>query len=333
MHRAIWLALIGAAAGIVLVTAGDVASGCEDDHPPIVNTPRMEFVAPEGGTGRRLSITVDPRGVGGVVLGDGGGDWIDPADSTGAWHYREWQWWRGHPWGDSCRPRYYADVELRTEHGRGAVIDYRIDGFECRQVFLAPVAAHADAPYWDVVTSIKNASGNDVQEYGQFFACYTPTNRKRSFWYWDESNALVLLAERQVNHLDGYVVGADAYFAADAIPHCPRGGGKIVGRWRRPLMASQVGPDGHRSVIMIEQVRAAAITQGISGNAMDYILYPGADARTLADQNGFSVHIRHVMLRSPELPTVEQLEALWQAFERSHTAVREQAAGFGGPSR
>jgi hypothetical protein len=74
---------------------------------------------------------------------------------------------------------------------------------------------------------------------------------------------------------------------------------------------------------MIEPRHAAALAQGIEGKAMDYILFPGPDEREFAENSEFSTHIRHVMLRSPELPTVGRLERLWSDFQRSHAAVRE----------
>jgi hypothetical protein len=277
-----------------------------------------------------MIVALDPRGIGLVApAGEANDAWIDPNDSTGAWHYREWQWWKGHPWGDSCRPRFWTQADFRVQRGDqpAAVIDYRIDGFDCRQTFLIPGDANPKAPHWDVVTRVRNVSGQDVEEYGQFFASYTPVNRHGSFWFWDESGELVKFADRGVRHLDGYVVHPEAYFLPQgAIPHCPRGGGKIVGKWRRPLMTSNPSPAGWRSVIMIEAERAASLAQGIEGRAMDYILFPGPNQTSFADGAEFSAHIRHVMLKSPELPTRRQLDSLWDKFEQSHEATRRRAS-------
>jgi hypothetical protein len=265
-----------------------------------------------------------------VPDGDDDNRWIDTDDETGVWHYREWQWWKGHPWGESCRPRFYADVRFQPlSERRGAVISYQIDGFDCRQSFHVPEIKNAEAPYWDLVTTIRNASNRDVEEYGHFFACYTPLNRGRSFWYWDESGELVRFADRGVGHLDGYVSHPQAYYLAErAIPHCPRGGGKIVGRWGKPVMVSHASPAGWRSIVMIEPQYAGSLAQGIEGGAMDYILFPSPNKRSFPAGAEFSVHIRHIMLKSPDLPARERLEALWAEFERSHAATRERAAGL-----
>jgi hypothetical protein len=59
---------------------------------------------------------------------------------------------------------------------------------------------------------------------------------------------------------------------------------------------------------------------------MDYILFPAPDKPTFGDGADFSAHIRHTMLKSPELPTIRRLEELWQTFEMSHAVVRERAA-------
>jgi hypothetical protein len=277
-----------------------------------------------------LSLAFDPRGVGNVIpAGEQAGTWIDTTDKTGVWHYREWQWWKGHPWGDSCRPRFFAMVIFLAPSAgtETAIINYRIDGFDCRQVFMIPSVADSNAPYWDVLTTVRNSSGQDVDEYAQFFACYTPLNRNRSFWYWDESDKLVLFRERGVGHLDGYVANPAAFFLKQrAIPHCPRGGGKIIGQWRHPVMVSYPSPSGWRSVIMLEPESTAALAQGIEGGAMDYILFPASSQRSFVAGSEFSAHIRHVMLKSPERPTIQQLETLWSDFERSHAEIRQRAA-------
>jgi hypothetical protein len=59
---------------------------------------------------------------------------------------------------------------------------------------------------------------------------------------------------------------------------------------------------------------------------MDYILFPGAGTRTFAKDAEFSAHIRHVMLKSPELPTTQRLQDLWEDFVASHAATRDHAA-------
>jgi len=316
--------------GIALVCAfGQYGLACEDEHPPTVVAPVEQFVLSSAEGIAVINLKFDPRGVGAVVpVGDDGKQWLSPTDPDGAWHYREWQWWKGHPWGDSCRPRYYAELLFRASQAvpRSVIITYRIDGFDCRQSFLLPETCDPDAPHWDVVTTIRNASGHDVEEYGHFFACYTPINRGRSFWYWDESNELVRFSDRGVKHLDGFIAHPQAYFVQNgAIPHCPRGGGKLVGRWKKPVLISNASPAGWRSVIMIEPDYAAALAQGIEGVAMDYIVFPGPGKRVFANGSTFSVHLRHVMLKSPALPTVNQLQDLWDAFSSSHARAHELA--------
>jgi hypothetical protein len=316
--------------GLTVAVVWADARACEDEHPPIKSTPVEEFVVRGPASSGRVRLGFDPRGLGLVIpAGDVADQWVKSDDDAGAWHYREWQWWKGHPWGESCRPRYYSEVEFKPlrKKQRGVLISYRIDGFHCRQMFCLPNAPVADAPYFDIVTTIRNQSGVDVAEYGQFFACYTQANRDRSFWYWDASGDLVRFVDRGVNHLDGYIAHPSSYFLnAGALPHCPRGGGKLVGCWHKPVMVSQTSPAGWRSVILVEAEFAAALTQGIQGKAMDYILFPSANERTFSNGREFSVHIRHVMLQSPALPSIEQLKELWARFERDHVAIKDLAA-------
>ena len=134
-------------------------------------------------------------------------------------------------------------------------------------------------------------------------------------------------ADRGVSHLNGYIVHPEAYFlTTGSIPHCPRGGGKFVGQWHYPVMVSHASPAGWRSVIMIEAKYAASLAQGIDGEAMDYVLFPGPDQSMFANGAEFSAHIRHVMLKTPKLPDTNRLEDLWADFQQSHAAIRKRVA-------
>ena len=56
--------------------------------------------------------------------------------------------------------------------------------------------------------------------------------------------------------------------------------------------------------------------QGMTGVAMDFVLYPGK--LTLAVGEDFSAHVRHLIIRSPELPDSSLLEKLWSTFNAEH---------------
>jgi len=246
-------------------------------------------------------------------------------DDSRVWDYREWQWWKGHPWGDSCRPRYWTTAEF-SDTPNNLKIHFEIDGFDCEQKFLLPKIVDKLRPHWDLVTTIRNISGDDVEEYGQFFACYTNINKSDSFWFWDAGNRLSRFSDYSVEHLDGYVVHPEAYYASSgAIPHCPRGDGKIVARWHRPMVISHPSPAGWRSIIMVESKYAAGLAQGIQGAAMDYIVFPGPSKKAFEDQTEFAVHVRHQLIKSSELPSTATLEQLWQEFESSHAAIHKLA--------
>ena len=209
------------------------------------------------------------------------------------------------------------------------MIEWRMDGFDTFQQFLLPTVVDSEAPYWDLVITVRNVSGKAVDEYGQFFACYTRLNRDRSFWFWDAAGKLELFSDRGVTHLDGYVVHPDAYFVAQgAIPHCPRGDGKIVGQWGHPVIVSHASAAGRRSVILLEEKHTASLAHGIRGGAMDYIVFPGPSAVTFASGAEFKVHVRHVMLKSPQLPSMERMESLWQDFADAHETVHRRAASL-----
>ncbi len=328
------------------------ATACEDEHPPVTRTPVVRYQLHDSQARPVAAIAFDPRGTHRVHAADETDvTWVRDPDRSGAWDYREWQWWKGHPWGESCRCRYWCEPTFKPEKN-AVTIHYQVDGFESTQQYLLPQVVEAVAPHWDLVTTIKNISGSDVEEYGQFFACYTQFNQPNSFWFWEQgkgnagkgsvgkrladngdagkgllNSRLTLFSARGVDHLNGYVAHPAAYFLeGGAVPHCPRGEGKIVSRWYRPMLVSQPSPQGWRSIILVEPERTAAVSQGLKGAAMDYILFPGPARRTFAAGAEFSAHIRHHLLKSSELPSKERLDTLWKAFERSHSAVHRAAA-------
>ncbi len=316
VHRALrvaCLALLSAAAAIA----------CENEHPPAVMEPIVDRTLCDTDGQAVLEMKFDPRGLSGLIATDAPKEsWMRDGNSDSrAWHYREWQWWRGHPWGDSCRPRYWTAPKFSSGE-RQLDIHYQIDGFDCVQKFLLPKVVDNTHPHWDLVTSIRNISGRDVEEYGQFFACYTNFNEPSSFWFWEVGNRLTRFSDHEVAHLDGYVSHPDAYFnERGAIPHLPRSGGKIDTQRYRPVLVSHTSPSGWRSVILIEAQNAAGLAQGIRGAAMDYILFPGPNKKVFECDAEFAAHIRHHLIKSPELPTTAVLQQLWAQFQESHEAV------------
>ena len=310
----------------VILLSSSVTSACEDEHPPVITTPAVQRTLVDSQDKPIVEMRFDPRGLSRVRATDETAASLTRANSDSAvWDYREWQWWKGHPWGDSCRPRYWTTAKFLHER-RNPTIRFHIDGFACEQRFLLPLQVEPDAPHWDVVVTIKNASGEDVEEYHQFFACYTAFNDPNSCWFWAEGNRLRKFSEFGVEHLDGYVVHPDAYYAGrGAIPHCPRGGGKIVTKWHRPVLVSHPSPSGWRSVILVQAKYAASLAQGIRGAAMDYILFPGPNVPKFENQASFAVHVRHHLVKSPDLPTIDTMQKLWNRFERSHLSVHDLA--------
>jgi len=302
----------------------ELSFGCEDTHPPVVRTPTAEYIFE---TSENLPVaiaTVDPRGVGNLqILREFDAVWIETDQETWAWDYREWQWWRAHPHGESCRPRFYGDAELRVDYIEDGIawIDYEVDGFWNRQFFIFPQEVEADNVHYDVVIEVGNESGEDVEEYGQFFASYTKVNEdsegnRLPHWYWDASGSLVRWNEKGVDHLDGFIANPDAYFFEEGnVPHLPRGDGKIVGSWKKPVLVSNPTPGGWRSIILLDPSTTATLAQGMGGPAMDYVIFPGPDQKAFPDGDSFVARIRHHILHSPELPTPETLEALYENFE------------------
>ena len=258
-------------------------------------------------------------------------DWIYPG-AYSAWDYTEWHWWKGHPFDfrargfenpaywDSFRPRFLGNPRVDAEKlGKGYLgIEFETDGLTFRQDYLLPATAGRDRVHWDMFFTAANSTGRSIEEYGHFFACYTSVNGRRSHWFWDAGGELVLWADRGVGHLDGYVSSPEAYFQrAGRIPHCPRGGGRLIGNWHHPVLVSQPSPAGWRSVILLDPETTAAVTCGMEGTAMDFIFYPGHKRRVFPSEDRFRSHLRHLMVRNPGLPTRDQLEDWWSEFQQA----------------
>jgi hypothetical protein len=306
--------------GVVLVAcvSWDAVAATPEPAPTTQPSVAIAVRGRDGAVAAR--VMMDPRGVAQIcTAAEPTFDWVIPRGDH-AWDYREWQWWRGHPWGDEMRPRYWGQPALDAGQARKGRVEvtYEADGFAGRQRFVFRPVAQEGAVCWDVLTTIRNNTGEDVFDYGQFFACYTPVNHRKSFYYWDAKAGLRLLSDVGVEHLNGYVVSRDAWFAREGrIPHCPRGDGTVVATWRHPLLVSRASPGGWRHVLMVDEARCAAVTQGMEGNAMDYVLYPGPRSRRFAAGAAFTAHVRHCLIRSADLPGLERLAALWTAFENS----------------
>jgi len=80
---------------------------------------------------------------------------------------------------------------------------------------------------------------------------------------------------------------------------------------------------GWRHVILTERQHTAGISCGMRGVAMDYVLYPGK--LSLEPGEKFTTHVRHLIIRSPELPTTSHLEDLWRQFESDNDKKKKLA--------
>ena len=269
-------------------------------------------------------------------------DWIYQGAYSG-WDYTEWHWWKGHPFDfqarghenlaywESFRPRFWGKPKVHAERLREGYlrIDFETDGFRFSQDYLLPGRAQSDVAYWDMVFTAANSTGREIEEYGHFFACYTSVNGERSYWFWDAGGDLVLWEDREAGHLNGYVTSSDAYFQSSGnIPHCPRGKGRIIGTWHHPVLVSHASPEGWRSVILLDPDTTGAVACGMRGVAMDFIFYPGHKERVFQKGGSFRSHLRHLMVKSPGLPSRQQLEGWWRRFQESRSDVRQRIGRF-----
>ncbi len=148
------------AAGVLL---GSVL-GASSEPPPPPTTQPSGYVTLRDAEGRDVArVGLDPRGVCALRLAaEPDVNWVSPHRDQ-AWHYREWQWWKGHPWGDVMRPRYWGRPALHLDRAEDGYVGltYEADGFAGIQQFLfAPVAGMDDVHYDVVITVVECADTN-----------------------------------------------------------------------------------------------------------------------------------------------------------------------------
>jgi len=256
-----------------------------------------------------------------VVVAGGDTDFVRDG---GAWDCREWQWWDGYPYGDEKRPRL-CPAEGGMEQDEDLIrirSRYLTDGVATFQEWFLRDHQGEDTLVYDCLQTVKNVSNQSLREYGQFFASYTSVNEEKGHFFWDATGALVNYLSLGATHLDRYITGPEkAFRALGRIPHCPRGDGLVAGVWHRPVSVSHPSPGGYRHIMLCEPRTTAAITMGMSGIAMDYIIYPPTPDQSLAPGAIFTTHIRHVIMRLPDGQETQVVERLWDEFEGSHQGI------------
>jgi len=268
--------------------------------------------APVTGTGRIGPVSVDLPAVGGVP-------------NAHEWDTREWQWWKDCPFDRGrMRPRLDSTTTGGADAGPGGVrvwTRFLCDGVETTQEWFFDDLDRADRASYNCLITIANHRKEALEQYGQFFACYTAWNGKNGHFYWSADGALVNYRQAGSRHLDYYVTAPGSIFARlGRVPHCPRGGGAVKATWKHPVSVSLPGPGGYRHVVMSEEARTSAIAQGMSGIAQDYLVYPPAGR--LGPGQTFRVHVRHLIVRATDEQLPRRLDRWWAEFVRDHERVR-----------
>lgn len=239
------------------------------------------------------------------------------------WDCREWQMWRGRTYGREQRPRWVpaqCGHQASADHLR-IWCQYEVDGVRTRQEWFFGDQLDAESLVYDCLITVENISSKKILDYTQFFACYTEVNGRDGAYFWDKSGELVLSWDIGIEHLDKFIVAEGSPIdEAGSLPHFPRTEGLVGAHWKKPVLVGQRTSRNWRHVVMVEQTYAAAITLGMTGVAMDYVLYPGR----LVFQPGesFTNHIRHFLLRSPDLPELERLGQLYHEFGQDHERIK-----------
>lgn len=240
-----------------------------------------------------------------------------------SWDCREWQMWRGRTYRREQRPRWVpASCDAHVGDERLLIwCEYEVDGVRTHQDWIFGDQVDDHCLQYDCLTTVKNISGRQLLDYSQFFASYTKVNGRNGAYFWGRGGELVLSWDAGIEHLDKFIVArASPIDRLGRLPHFPRTPGMVGGHWHRPVLVGQATTNMWRHVVMVEQEYAAAITLGMTGVAMDYVLYPGR--LEFEPGEAFTCHIRHLLLRSPNLPRPGLLDELFCKFEQDHEPVR-----------
>ena len=278
-------------------------------------TPRAQLVI-DGAGKRHLGIYR-------FVLADGT-DAVEPDIPT--WDCREWQWWAGYDGSTEMRPRMVPAACGGEERDGVAQVwsEYLCDGVRTRHEWTVPTVQEPPRLGYDCAITVSNETGQELREYGQFFACYTSLNRLAGrkptretaigCWFWDASGRLVNFLDIGGYHIDRLIVAPGSPFLeGGAVPHCPRGDGRVGGSWAHPALVSHPAPGGERHLILFEPATTAAVCMGGGGPPMDYITWPGSLA--FAAGSRYTTRVRHLLTPLPAGGEVERLQELWTEFE------------------
>ena len=99
----------------------------------------------------------------------------------GVWDCREWQWWENHGHGEEMRPRHVPASAGFKQDDSGVYVmsQYTCDGTRTRLEWTFAPPIDDDILTYDCLVTIDNLTDRELVEYGQFFACYTESNRSR----------------------------------------------------------------------------------------------------------------------------------------------------------
>ena len=150
---------------------------------------------------------------------------------------------------DQMRPRYHSTTVGGVDQGAGGIrvwSQFSCDDVTTTQEWFFSDLRDEDSAIYDCLVTVRNDREETLDEYGQFFACYTAWNQevKAPVWdhtkrkwepsttglghfYWSSNGELVNFLDKGGSHLDYYVVAEGSPFEKlGFIPHCPRGRGK-----------------------------------------------------------------------------------------------------------
>ena len=158
----------------------------------------------------------------------------------GSWDCREWQWWKDHGRGDEKWPRLVPATSGYEQRRNEICVtsQYTCDNIQTDQEWFFQTQDRDDVLTYNCRQTIQNCGPTDLEEYAQFFACYTETNREKSQFYWSADRQFKSFESVGGKHLDAYIVAPESTFEATRIDST-----RAQGRWKscRYLVSAGVG--------------------------------------------------------------------------------------------
>lgn len=263
------------------------------------------------GVGARKNLFVaDLVGIVGLQLKD----W--PKTPRICWDNREHHFWEGFSGGFEPRNTIVNDSTL-NELGDGSVeisFYYIVNYIKTKIKWRFSDAPGGVSILWDTMIETENQTGQKINDYMSFFACY---HHPGINYYYDGSGEIRKCTDEfyacgNPENRERYRAITKQFMATVKGWHGVENPTESSPIYKKPILLSEPLPcyGGARHIVMVEEEKCIAIVSAMN-QARDYML--GPPGRDFAPDESFSARARHLIAR---VDSANDLESLWSDFRR-----------------